>query len=592
MFEPSHLFISYRRSDAETTARSLCEALRARFGNDRVFFDTSDIPYGEDFQRVVRERIAASDVVLVVIGPSWASVRNDQGRRLEQPDDPVRFELETALAKGKRILPVRVDGAPVPPSQDWPAPLRSLSRLNMPELRMASFDIDLAELVRQLLGEERATPGLWTRLVGVAKGGPAVALVVVSLLLAATWTGFLDLFNLDTQAQRLLLKVGEPNQGEPVLMVEIDAESERRLGRVFDLSQAVNWRRDHARLIDRATAAGAQAVVFDMAFETSTEADGALAEAAQRARTATPPTRVVFGVRRNAPQGGPMLSAPLHDGAAWGSLCLTSRGSGTLWSAPLAVLRPTKDAGGELMSANTPALALSALVGEPLRAADLGRRQLHFDGPPRNPPLRFSGVERQRVDRPECPLIEVGTEQLMLRLRLSPPDYWRDPSRSLPYAQALDAVSAQDTLFKGRIVLVGLTELGRAGANPDVHPVQDGFTRRTVFGVDLQADAIRTLASARVPQLLTVDRQLLATLVAFTIAGAIAVVWFERPAWQRRLALLGLAAAWLLMAWWWARHAVLLNIAYDWMTMVLAALALRMVQVLARRFKQFRRVST
>ncbi len=66
MFGP-RLFVSYRRADSEVSAGRLFEALRSRFG-DRVFFDTSSIPYGEDFRRVIRTRIAASDVVLVVIG--------------------------------------------------------------------------------------------------------------------------------------------------------------------------------------------------------------------------------------------------------------------------------------------------------------------------------------------------------------------------------------------------------------------------------------------------------------------------------------------------------------------------------------------
>ncbi|HEY8706463.1 MAG TPA: TIR domain-containing protein, partial [Burkholderiaceae bacterium] len=331
MFEPSRLFISYRRSDAETSARGLCEALRARFGADRVFFDTSDIPYGEDFQRLVRERIAASDVVLVVIGPDWLDARNDRGRRLEQPDDPVRLELLTALEHAKRIVPVRVEGAAAPAAAALPAELRALAVLNMPEVRSASFDIDLNELVRQLLGEAAPDPRLWARLAGIAKGGPAITLLIVALLLAANWTGLFDLLNLDTQAQRLLLAAGGPNTGEPVLLVGIDAASERRLGREFAPARAAEWRRDHARLIDRAARAGATAVVFDLFFEAPTDADAALADAARRARQAAQPTRVVFGVRQLT-AGAPDLVAPLQHAASWGSLCLADRGGGALWS--------------------------------------------------------------------------------------------------------------------------------------------------------------------------------------------------------------------------------------------------------------------
>src|SRR4029079_9988147 len=107
MFSPSRLFISYRRSDAERCARALYEALKARFGEARLFFDTANIPFGEDFRRIVRERIRRSAVVLVVTGPVWDDALNERGPRLGQEDDPVRFELTTALESGRRIVPVR-----------------------------------------------------------------------------------------------------------------------------------------------------------------------------------------------------------------------------------------------------------------------------------------------------------------------------------------------------------------------------------------------------------------------------------------------------------------------------------------------------
>ena len=56
MFGP-RLFDSYRRADSAASARGLFEALKSRFGERRVFLDTSDIPYGEDFRRAIRKRI-------------------------------------------------------------------------------------------------------------------------------------------------------------------------------------------------------------------------------------------------------------------------------------------------------------------------------------------------------------------------------------------------------------------------------------------------------------------------------------------------------------------------------------------------------
>ena len=120
-------------------------------------------------------------------------------------------------------------------------------------------------------------------------------------VLLGAWSGALDLFHIDTHMQRLLLAAGAANTGEPVLLVGIDAASERARGKPFGPGEHVaDWRRDHARLIDRAAGAGASAVVFDIFFERATDADAELAAAARRAAAAERPTRVVFGARRLA----------------------------------------------------------------------------------------------------------------------------------------------------------------------------------------------------------------------------------------------------------------------------------------------------
>ena len=95
------------------------------------------------------------------------------------------------------------------------------------------------------------------------------------------------------------------------------------------------------------------------------------------------PTRVVFGARRlngDAPELQPLL----RESGQWGSLCLIDRGGGALWSTPLAIAPRGATRAGELVTAMHPSLALAALVGEPLRAADVEQRELRFDGPLRS----------------------------------------------------------------------------------------------------------------------------------------------------------------------------------------------------------------
>src|SRR4029453_2629620 len=100
------VFISYRRDDASANAGRLFDGLRRQFGNERVFLDTDKIAPGDDFTRVLDERLAASDVLLAVIGPRWLTIANERGRRLDQPEDYVRREVLAALERGTRLIPV------------------------------------------------------------------------------------------------------------------------------------------------------------------------------------------------------------------------------------------------------------------------------------------------------------------------------------------------------------------------------------------------------------------------------------------------------------------------------------------------------
>ena len=590
MFGP-RIFVSYRRADSAGEARGLVEALKRRFpGRRAVFLDTSDIPYGEDFKRVIRKAIAASDVVLVIIGRQWLSAANERGPRLHQPDDPVRFEIETALARGSevRVVPVRIGGAAAPSKSQLPESIAKLADFNMAQLRDDTFDADFNALVDQLYGRRSGEVpeelDWWKRVKAAGAALPIAALAVALAALFAAWSGLLDFFHIDTHVQRMLLSAGAPNSGEPVLLVGIDAASEAKLGAVAD---AANWRRHHARLIDRVSRAGATAVVFDIFFEKPTEADAELASAARRAAAASPPTRVVFGARR-LDGDAPSLQPTLLAAGQWGSLCLIDRGGGALWSTPLAVAPRGATRADELVTAVRPSLALAALVSEPLRAADVDQRELRFDGPLRATPVRFSNVELQRLEDPSCSIVGAGDEQFTLLLRVAPAGYWRDAARSVSYADALDPARVPDSRFRDRVVLVG-SMLKPAGGIADIHVVRDGLAARQVFGAELHADAIATLAGGRVPQLPTVGRHLVTTVLACGIGAAASVALFRKPRWWRRSALLALVIAWGLVAWGLATRDIVLNAAHDVLVMLLSYLALRAVQWFAVTFEPLRR---
>lgn len=102
------IFISYRHSDAADFSTGLHEILEAHFGQRTTVFDNRNMPLGMDFRAYLLERIQASKVVLAVIGEDWLGYENSYVPRIEDTNDFVRLELETALEIGKPIIPVLV----------------------------------------------------------------------------------------------------------------------------------------------------------------------------------------------------------------------------------------------------------------------------------------------------------------------------------------------------------------------------------------------------------------------------------------------------------------------------------------------------
>lgn len=125
---PLRLFLCYRRADSFAFADRLHDRLSERFGAENVFRDVEDIRLGGDFRQAVRRALARCDVFLLVIGPRWLEIRDDEGaRRLDDADDPVRIEVESAIARGLLVVPVLVGGARMPRSDQMPDGFEELS---------------------------------------------------------------------------------------------------------------------------------------------------------------------------------------------------------------------------------------------------------------------------------------------------------------------------------------------------------------------------------------------------------------------------------------------------------------------------------
>src|SRR5262245_66582192 len=122
------IFISYRRWDS-AYVKGIDDALKKHFGSIPIFRDIDSIEPGLDFVEQIGKAVGSCDVLLAVIGSAWLSVTNKDGRpRLMDSQDFVRQEIQQALARNIRVIPVLVGGAGMRSVDGLRPELRALAR--------------------------------------------------------------------------------------------------------------------------------------------------------------------------------------------------------------------------------------------------------------------------------------------------------------------------------------------------------------------------------------------------------------------------------------------------------------------------------
>ena len=183
----SGMFISYRRADSDYPAGWLFERLAEYFGRARVFKDVDSLQPDDDFAEVITAAVSSCAAFVAVIGERWLTITDLHGRRrLDNPEDLVRLEIEAALTRSVRVIPVLVNGpaCPAPPTclpacNLWRDVRRSSSartastpaRLSAP---WSSRSAGLRPLCRQSVGHPRpvrARKGPGSSHPGVPHGG-------------------------------------------------------------------------------------------------------------------------------------------------------------------------------------------------------------------------------------------------------------------------------------------------------------------------------------------------------------------------------------------------------------------------------------
>jgi tetratricopeptide (TPR) repeat protein len=144
----SNIFISYRREDSAAYAGRLCDHLTAITGANQVFMDVEAIAPGQNFAERIDQTIGSCSTVLVIVGPRWKTILLE--RMQSEHEDYVRHEIERALARKTRVIPVLVGGAVLAELSDVPAPLAEIGFHQAIEIRDASFRDDCDRLARLL----------------------------------------------------------------------------------------------------------------------------------------------------------------------------------------------------------------------------------------------------------------------------------------------------------------------------------------------------------------------------------------------------------------------------------------------------------
>jgi pimeloyl-ACP methyl ester carboxylesterase len=145
------IVISYRRADSAWTVRSIFDRLVAHYGMDSVFIDIDAIPLGSDFRGQIDAALQEADFVVAVVGPDWVGTRKRGRNRINDEDDPVRIEIETALRRGVPIVPVLTNHAIMPHAVDLPESLRAFAFRNAIEVDAGrDFDQQIERLIHSM----------------------------------------------------------------------------------------------------------------------------------------------------------------------------------------------------------------------------------------------------------------------------------------------------------------------------------------------------------------------------------------------------------------------------------------------------------
>lgn len=505
------IFISYRRADSLVWVELLRHKLVEKFGVGNVFVDIKEIDLGDDFARIIEQRIGSCNILLAIIGPNWLSVVDENGqRRIERPDDYVRHEIAVALSRKIEVIPIFVASARPPKRNDLPQDIADLAERSGYELRDSHLHQDMDWLIDQLV-----PPPPFPRPDIVLKLQRAAFVVIPASVLVMFFAFVVDLFDkltLDTQIETYTIWLGDwfkrEQSEDKVVIVAITPDTEIHLKKPFDPS----WREQHAQLVEALSGSGVEALLFDMVLRKPAPGfDEKLIAAIESARSKG---TAVFFATDGAPSPIPGLEQAV---TGLGHACI-GRKVGYARTLPLVV---AKREDRSLL----PSLALLGAYpqGSPEFVDSPDNRGKGSCATPRYIQVRTAqGLQSidyylyEQISGPHqaCPAIYEGDCVAEVIMDFRPLAVLRDPIRYYRYEDIVDKLAPfRDARLKGKIAVVGqVTE-------KDWIDVLYGFEKGRREGFEVHADAINTLLQGKTLRPLGDWNQFLIMLVIGTLGA-------------------------------------------------------------------------
>jgi hypothetical protein len=146
MAEQPLIFISYRVEDSAMAAGRISDYLKHLYGKDAIYFDQDNIGAGHKWRDSIDEALSKVSVFLPIIGNKWISPR------FKDKDDVLTHEIQTALSRKIRIIPLLVNNAnpKILSHPSLPDIIKHLTQHQSKSIRHQSFDDDMKALVDEL----------------------------------------------------------------------------------------------------------------------------------------------------------------------------------------------------------------------------------------------------------------------------------------------------------------------------------------------------------------------------------------------------------------------------------------------------------